>query len=343
VHYIFLLFLFVLENHFMSIYRTNYDTSACSGFPFKRTEDELEKALRLNAFQTKKVLLNEHSEPVTLHLLEGGNSFADVIPFFNHPFAIKSVNKNEAGEYTLEFVVDLRNFGKWYSPNQQFIVRNKPEFSWNVKRALLNHVWLTQRPAILRDISVIPAAVYASLISEAVSKRFALDAGEQAIIAVLAAFFYYGLFTDDVEYDEVETNKIVGAIARATMLPASKVFDIVDGLKVMDSLENFCTVCQEKTGSIALSSFGIGILIAITSGNWFGTNARENLATALEHPPTWIMIVAASLDETTFKRSVLSKISTRYDKKGAADNFIKSINVLLGGPKLIDEQIIAAE
>lgn len=328
----------------MSIYKTAYDTSACSGFRVKDTEDKLTKGLYSNAFHSASIQLNEHTEAFQLHLLEGGNSSADVIPFFNHPLPIKGFSKDaETGLAVREFVVDVRNFGKWYAPNEQFIVRNQPEYAWNIKRALLNQMWVNERVELLRDISTIPAAVYAALMSECIARRFALDAGEQATISVLACYFYFGLFTDDKEYDEFEKNKVAGNIARITRIPAEKVFEIIDGLRILSSLEDFCNACKEKTGSVSLNDFNIGVLIAICSGNWFGTNARENLAVGLEHIPTWIMIVAASLDEATFKRSVLAKVSARYDKNNAGDNFIKSLNVILGGANVIQEKILKSE
>lgn len=324
----------------MSIYRTSYDTSACSGFIVKNIEDQLDVGLRSGAFATRYIKLEDHGEEFKIHLLQGGIPAADIIPSFKHPMLIKGFDLDEHHKPKMEFVIDVRPFGYWYAPNEKYIVRKRPEFMWDIKRMLLNQVWLTQRPEILRDVSFIPASVYASLISEATAKRFALDNAEQITISVLACYFYYGLFTDDLEFDEVETNKVAGMIARATNVPADKVFSIIDGLKVMDSLEELCEACKEKTGSVALTGFNIGVLIAITAGNWFGTNSRENLAVALEHPPTWIMIVAASLDESTYKRSVIAKISERYDKKGAAANFIKTMDILLGGRNFVAEKII---
>lgn len=319
----------------MAIYETAYDTSACSGARVMDLKDKLAKGILMGGLYNKELALNEHDKPVTLMLLQGGNSAADVIPYFNHPLEVKS---SSGRDYC--YAVDVRNFGKWYAPNQKFVVRNRPEFEWSIRRALLNHVWVTGRPELLRDISTIPAAVYSSLISECVARRFVLDAAEQATIAVLACYFYYGLFTNDKEFDEFQKNKIVGSIARITRIPAEKVFSIIDDLPVMFSLEELCEACKQKTGSVSLNDFNIGVLIAVVAGNWFGTNARENLAVALEHVPTWIMIVNASMTEATFKRSVLAKISARYDKNSAGQSMKKSLDIMLGGVSLVEDNFI---
>lgn len=323
----------------MTIYKTAYDTTACSGARVLDLQDKLTRAILTGGLNSKQIKLNSEDAPVTLMLLQGGNSAADVIPYFNHPIEVRSdINSSRGANYN--YALDVRNFGKWYAPNQKFVIRNRPEFEWSIKRALLNHVWATGRPEILRDLSPVPASVYSSLISECVARRFVLDAAEQATIAVLACYFYYGLFTNDTEFDEFQKNKVVGSIARITRVPAEKVFSIVDDLPVLPSLEEFCDACREKTGSVSLNDFNIGVLIAVVAGNWFGTNARENLAVALEHVPSWVMIVSASLTEATYKRSVLAKISARYDKNNAGESMKRTLDLMLGGVNMIEENFI---
>ena len=326
----------------MAIYKTAYDTTACSGARVLDLQDKLARSNLMGGLEYKRIKLNDHDEPVTLLMLQGGNSSADVVPYFNHPIEIKTSESRTHGS-TYDYAIDVRNFGKWYAPNQRFVVRNRPEFEWAIKRTLLNHIWLNSRPELLRDISALPASVYSSLISECIARRFVLDAAEQATIAVLACYFYYGLFTNDTEFDEFQKNKIVGSISRITRIPAEKVFSIVDDLPVLFSLEELCVACREKTGSVSLTDFNVGVLIAVVAGNWFGTNARENLAVGLEHIPTWIMIVDASLTEATYKRSVLAKISARYDKNNAGESMHKSLNLLLGGANMVEENFINQE
>ena len=323
----------------MTIFKTAYDTSACSGFRLRETEEKLRVGLHSGAFHSKSIQLGEDSAPFTLHLVQGGNSSADVVPFFNHPLPFKVEGATVHGEVPREFAIDVRNFGKWYAPNEMFIVRNQPEYTWHVRRAVLNHLWLTERVEMLRDVSTIPAAVYSALVSECIARRFALDPAEQAVIAVMACYFYYCLFTDDGEFDEFEKNKVAGNIARITYVPAGKVLDLIGDMKVLHSLEELCAACRDKTESIRLDDFNVGVLIAICSGTWFGTNARENLAVGLEHVPTWLMIIMASLSEATFKRSVLAKLSVRFDKAAAASNFVKSMDVLLGGLSVVQATV----
>lgn len=322
----------------MAIFQTAYDTSACAGFRVRDVQDKLISGYYQGAYREVTVT-GRDNEVLSLQLLQGGSSAADLVPFFNHPFLLTTSEKNAHGEKKKLFAVDVRNFGKWYAPNASFVVRNQPEYVWNIKRALLNQLWLTERPEIFRDLSTIPAAVYASLVSESIARRFALDAGEQATIMIVACYFYYCLFTNDHVFDEFAVNKIAGNIARVTRLPADKVLQVIDGMPVLNSLEELCNACRDKSGSIRLDDFNVGVLVAVLAGTWFGTNARENIIVGLEHIPTWLMIVNASLSEASFKRSVLTKISVRFDKGGAADSFNKSLAMLLGAN--LQEQLSA--
>ena len=324
----------------MTIYKTAYDTTACSGFRVKDTQDKLEKGSISGALRHVTIKTNHAPEGFALSLLEGGNSAADVIPYFHHPM-VMPYSKLDNPE--LQFAVDVRNFGKWYAPNEVFVVRNRPEYDWNIKRAILNYIWMTERPEILRDVSTIPLATYAMLVSECVARRFALDPLERIKIQVLAAFFYLGLFVENRELGEMERGKMVGVISRVTRVPAERVFEYVGDIPLMTGLVDFCEAAKTLTQSVALSDFNVGVLVAITSGTWYGTNARGNLAVGLEPVPTWLMTVAASLDEATFKRSTLAKISMQFDKAGAGDNFLKSLNVLMGGPDVVASQVSKTE
>ncbi len=312
----------------MTIFDTAYDTSACSGFRIKDIQDKLAEGRHTGALRKVTVRTNHNQEGATLFLLEGGNSSADVIPYFHHPMRMPAV-KVGGREEDVEIALDVRPFGKWYAPNSTFVVRNRTEYEWNVKRAILNYVWLTERKEILRDISPIPAQVYASLMSDAISRRFALDNGERVRLQVLAAFFYLGLFGTQTD-DELARDKMVATIGRIVPVGSEAIYDWVGSLEPIRDLTGFCKAAQDITGSVALQDFNLRTLVAIIGGTWFGTNARENIVVALEHVPTWVMAVAASLDEATFKRSALAKVSERFGRGNAASNFIKSLNTLIG-------------
>ncbi len=314
----------------MPIFETAYDTTACSGYRYNAILDDLKKAKMMGGFNVLEGKLNEHDAPIRINVVEGGNFSADTIPFFKHPVFLPASSDTQD-----ELTLDIREFGKYNPQQSQFVVRNGPEYTWALKRGILNHLWLNGNITTLRDISPIAISVYIALISECVSRRFALDPAEQMTVAILSGFFYNCLFTNKV-MDEEDINRTVGSIARVTKIPAQKVYAVLEGVDMITDIDHLCTVIKEKVPNIALTNLNQGTLCAVCCGNWFGSNAREILAVGLEHIPTWIMIVAASLESATYKRSTLSKISARYDKNNAGIHFSRALSVLLGGPNAVN-------
>jgi hypothetical protein len=324
----------------MAIYLTPYDTTAGLGYRYTQIAHELRTALTGKGLAIYSAVDGQHSHPVhgmaasdsvkhQIALVQGGNSFADAVHFFKHPVLVRSGD--------VEYIcVDVREFGKWNEPQQRFDVRNITEFVWAIKRALLTAIWNDGRVEVIRDISNLPAQVYCALMSESISRRFALDPSEQAGIAIIAGYFFYGLFAKNEQISEEDKNMLAGKIARNTHLDASFVFDNIDGLGPLRDVQAFCDCVRANVGNVALENLNAGILLSIVGGNWWGTNARETLNMGLEHIPTWTMIVEASLSSATYKRSTLAKLTARFDKRGAGPAFQQSLDVLLGGPDAVE-------
>jgi hypothetical protein len=292
------------------------------------------KAMITGSVNIKTVKLSNTGQVVRVGLIEGGNTISDTIPYFHHPLFVHDVSKPD--EEPVVFV-DVRDFGIYNKPQQQFVIRNKVEYVWAIKRAILNYIWVYGRRETLRDLSALPAAAFSSMIAESVGRRYALDMAQQTTIQVLSCYFYYCQFTDDKEFEEIEFNRVVGAIARSTGVQTDYVYRVLNELPVIESLEDFCRYAKEKTESVSLTDFNTGILFSITGGNWFGTNSRELMAVALEHVPTWVMIVYGGVTEASFKRSVLAKLLERLTKRYSSETFAKSLISLLGTDEALED------
>jgi hypothetical protein len=308
----------------MSIFKTVYDTVSGSGYRLNSIEESLKKAhvtgnYLLHTFHSKVL-----DKSFSIELITGGHAESDVIPFFNHPIQVF----DNASKKKIWFL-DVRPYGKMDKVQNEFIIRNQVEYDWSIQRCMLNILMDEESVTQLTNLSSLPLVCYGSLISETVTRKYALDPLEQITILVLAMYFYYCLSTDDKDFDEVEFNKICGRIAQLSKVPATKVFDILEGVNVIHGLTKFCEVVRDKTGSVRLADFNEGVLIAIIAGTWIGTNARENMAASLEHIPTWIMICYASINDSTYKRSVFAKLVEKKTKGEAGNSFVKSINALI--------------
>lgn len=285
----------------MPIFKTAYETTA-GARQTKNIEEKIRVAKIKGMFKDRDIAKTA--------LVDWGDTSIDAIEFFNHPLQVDGV-----------LYADVRNFTRLTPYASESTVRNRPEYEWTNVRLNLNKIWLDGRYSAFRDISPLPGKIYAQLLSEVIARKYALDAGEQMHIAVLAAYFYFGLYTNDTSDDEMQNQRLVKNIHTATNIPPTKVQELIEGLGQIANLDEFCKTVATRTESVRLRDFNVGILAAIVGGTWYGTNARENICVALEHPPTWLAVCYACVGEATFKRSALAKLCERLSKGNLGTQF----------------------
>lgn len=298
----------------MTINKTAYETTACVGYRIDKTTAALKVAFHTGGL--------EYDPTYNIYKLFDRNAACNDVPAFAHPIAI---NINEADM----LFIDVRSFGKWDDGANEFKVRNEIDNTLLVARAKLNSIWINETPTWLRDVSPAPMALFASWISEAVGKRFALDPKEQFNLGILAAIFYNSQFTDSVELDERDKLRAINAVTKALRASAQDVMEIMDKVSIVNNVFEFCSRAEEISGSIRLKELNPGVLFGILGGTWFGANAREMVAVAIEHPPTWMAILLSAYTERTFKNSQISKLTERNSFKKSGEDFVAAtVNLL---------------
>jgi hypothetical protein len=309
----------------MAVHKTAYDTKACVGFQMTKTVEAVKRARADGQLEWLK--------GTDVAMVQGGASVVDAIPAFAHPMLFVD------GEYSC-IVVDVRSFGRWDQHQHSFKVTNPIEYQLAVHRAHLNQVWIKQSPSIMRDISALPLSIFASWISENMTKRYGLDPGEQYKVAIYAAVFYLSQFVQGMQYTFTEQERIrmSMAISKALHVSSKDVLDVLDadndisvmngeGCPVIETVYSFCNVVSGL--SVRLKDFNPGVLYAILGNTWFGYNAKEMVAVALEHPPTWMAILLAALSERTYKNSGITKLLERRSNRAASESYSMAVLKLL--------------
>lgn len=294
----------------MTIFKSAYDTTATQGFRMDKTVDAIQRAW----------ISGELKMAATgIRVVEGGRSVVDAVPQFEHPLWIEDSDK----QHFISF--DARPFGKNDRMSGQFVVRDGIQYDTAMLRAKLNYVWLTETPNILRDISQLPAAVFAAWMAESITRRFVLDPEEQLRLAILAGYHYQCLFTDVEKFDERELGRVVKAVSSSVSASAEQVYDLLSDLPVLQSISDFCAHAEKITGSVRLKELNPPLLITLLGGSWFGHNHKEMIAVALEHPPTWLAILAACYQSRTFKNSQVARVAEIKDRQQAGQNYLRSV------------------
>ena len=184
--------------------------------------------------------------------------------------------------------------------------------------------WVTGGVDQIRNNLMFAGSVYASWLSDAISKRFALDPSDQLQLFIISYFYYQSLFKDTSTFDEETKQMFAVHTIKASKAPSKMVFEIFDKIGTLSTMEDYCTNVKNILDNVRLKDLNAGLLITTLGNSWYGINSKEILAIALEHPPTWVAIVYTALVERTFKNSTIARIAERFGKNGNASDFLKA-------------------
>lgn len=313
----------------MAIFPTAYHTTVGSGAVMTRVVDAIkESIIRDTPTQGAKGFNNLDANVL---FIDGSYESHDNIPFFYHPLvvSVRDAYSKENKEYVF---CDIRNLitTRFSDPasrgGKTVRIRNEAEYLFSVCRAALSSVWLTENPSILRDISHLPAAIFCSWISEALARRYALDAKDQILLSIVTGIYYQSLFVSDYNVIKDNEDKVVHAVIKSTRAPSEMVFDVFSKIEKIDDVKEYCRCVKQILENQRLDDFNEGILVTVVGNTWFGTNAKEVMAIALEHPPTWLTLVFFSFTERSYKNSIVAKIATRYLGRKGEDDFVKAFS-----------------
>ena len=315
----------------MTIRNTAYETTACNGFVVSKITHAIEDALVSGNCGYVK---NSHGVREINH-----TSTTTPIPAFFHPMVVNEPNNSASVDPDNHdrlternkdkvVVVDVRSAGKFDDSNYQFKIRNQYEYDFITLYGELNNFWVKDNTRLLSSVSHLPLSLYARWMSENITRRFGLNPQDQLSIAVLAAFFYLGQFSDDEGPDTRELQRLCGIIGKAVYVNAETILGLIDGRLYIKDVKEFCEILKEATGNVRLNELNHGVLMTILSSSWYGTNAKELVNVAIEFPPAWILLTYASYVDRSYKNTGIAKMSIR-DKKADIDSFIKSLASLI--------------
>lgn len=293
----------------MTYRKTAYDTIACSG-----------------------AMISKIIEPITLSERKTNSSYCgideingmygqDRIPSFLHPIYIERL-KN--------VFVDVRPYVGFDKFTQEVFIKNQTGYKLTCLRGALNKIWVIEKPAYLRDISSFPMAAYVAWLSENIARRFALDGAAQYQLSILTAIFYNSHFTDDKELSSTDKQHLASYLSRQLKLSGEDVYNVLEQYSVIHSIDEYCEAARVVTGSVSLQQLNKGTLISVINNTFFGVNASENAAVAIEHPPTWMGILLDAIQNQAFyKKTIIGSIISRKQFDDSRTSFLRSVVSML--------------
>lgn len=310
----------------MPYFETSYDTTP--GRAVKHSLDTaLKEALVSGNLPNRQLGLEPVDQRRAVFVI-GGTTDEMHIPPFVHPYLIRNF-KNQ--DYLVSDVRMFRATSQEFISDKDFeeAVRNKGEYALVKSRAALNLLWLGSGVARIRARFSFAGSVFASWLSQAISKAYALDALDQLRITAVSIYYYHSLFTASKRLEGEALEIAVVHTIKTTKLPAVEIYSLFEKMGEISGIEDYCREVQNCIENVRLRDFNLPLLLNLIRNSWYGANAKEMLFVALEHPPTWIAIVYATLTERTYKSSSLYKIVEMQGKRGNGDEFAMNYALML--------------
>lgn len=300
----------------MSIFKDSYQTTVGSAFVTKQIEFAIKESIIKDGLDKVNLNVNITGDYKPIFITGSLSNEVD-IPMFTHPITIINFQQKNY------LCTDLRLFVKKNTPIDAIEsgVKNNTEFNFSKSRSILNLIWLNDGVNRVKNNLPFAGTVFSAWISETIAKTYALDFKDQTTLAIITSYYYQTLFTDESVFDENTIQKMAAHTIKATKAPANYVFSVFDRIKPMSNINDYCECVANLVENVRLEGFNLAMLLTIVKNSWYGTNAKEIISVALEHPPTWCAIVYTALNERTFKSSMIYRIAERFGKNGAANEF----------------------
>lgn len=248
------------------------------------------------------------------------------IPPFAHPLHLAA---REYGLFADTVVFDARGLVR-AQRDGTVTINNPDEFNFQARRAALTQYAIASHLQDLKNLSTFPMMVFTQWLSETITRRLDLDPVAQQKTQVITAIYYLSLFRDlhEAEYEESDIVKTARMLSTTMRLDAELVVSLMRTMPPLHDVNDYITALKDFGGSIRFENINLGMLVTIIGSSWYCANHAEVIATALEHVPTWLSIVASTSASKNYKSTAIGKVVDRLDRHDAAVDFRRALSKL---------------
>lgn len=242
-------------------------------------------------------------------------------PPFGHPLKIE-LHKDSC------YVMDVRSFTR-LNAQRDIVIASPFEYRFAGHRLALQTIWAKESPRLIWNLGTFQMTIFARWVSENIRRNMAIEPETQLNVAIIAAYYYFCMCDDttDERYDEEDMYRICSIIARSTFSQSDYVHALIGEEVVCRSVDNLIEMIKRLGGSLRLSRFSVENIYSILGGTWFGSNYREIVGIAIEHPPTFVAMLYNALNDRGVKKSGLATVALTLEKspdsRAFTANFIR--------------------
>lgn len=298
-----------------------YDTKAGSGYQkaAKDIADRISKEFTMGGSNDFPPI---NQEPLCFYVSPHNTTLKP----FAHPLEVTHPRLGSV------FVCDVRGFTR-LNANREVVISSALDYSVSTERCILEQRWVKEGCKRIFDLGIFQVEAFGRWISNGLRARYSLDPESSMRISVAAAYYYYCLCEDskESEFSDDEMIKIAAIIGRSYGLSPQDTVEIIGEPRIYQSIEGLIDLIKQCSNSMRLDRLSVVDLYTMYGGTWFGANAREIIAVALEHPPTFVVLIKHAMTERGFRNSMLSQVLKPLEKSVATHAFLKNYDYLLHG------------
>lgn len=261
----------------------------------------------------------------------GETSGEEHIPLFTHPIQVFNKGKHYIVSDLRLYLKEAgqRSTDRITNEDVEARIRNRTEYNFAKSRHAMQLLWSDDQISQIANSTRWAAVVFSMWISDSLQRAMALNYMEAEEVRVIAHMYYQSLFVDKSDSEEIE--RCLVHTVKGGKLQAQQVFDIWDQVAKQEGfdfakmdLSDFAKALSVGVSGMRLQSMNMGLLITILRNSWYGTNAKDILVVALEHPPTWIALLYTAINERTYKTTSIAKVAEKMARGGLGDAFKRS-------------------
>lgn len=299
------------------MFNHTYQTTVCNAYLTREIVSELERAKvnnELNAIS--------YSEDVYFPNLFEVTPYSKAVPAFHHPIEIIDSQDQKL------IVVDQRpNMGM--DRNGIVRVTNKTQYDFLALRGLFEMMWNNGFREEFSVTGSLPIKTYCRMLSENIRRRLGLDATEQQSLMALSAYFYFCQFRTDSLLTSDDRLSLATRIRNNILVPVDVTLSILDQIDPLKDLNDYCAAIRTVIPNPRVAKINPAFIITVNMGQWYGGNAKEVIAVALEYPPAFLAIVYTALTDRSMYSAMLSKLVDSLSKNNSGQEFRQAIQAMM--------------
>jgi hypothetical protein len=184
--------------------------------------------------------------------------------------------------------------------------------------------WVSGNHRDFLNLSPVPMQVFVRWIAEGISRKLNMGYDVMPRFMAYCGWFFYCQFYNEGDLDDDMRFNAIRKINDQPRTPTNFVTATLETAPYVGTVQQFVDHAYEVVGAEELRQMDLRMFLNAAGGAWFGANAAESGAIALEYPPVFLSMLYGGAENKFYRNSVLGRILERGEFKKTKEQFMRS-------------------